>query len=304
MVTSPGHIAASALSRLPARDEIRSALAGALRDRVIGPDADAKFAALHGAAGPHWFADDRPIRRVHGDASMFIGGMRALLLQSLHPLAMAGVAQHSDYRNDPWGRLQRTAEFLALTTFAPSDVAEQAVERVRKVHEHVRGLSSDGIPYHANDPHLLRWVHVAEVDSFLSTHQLFGERPLTKSERDGYVEDAAVVARKLGVTAPPTTEHALRDQLISYRPELHATPESRDAMRYLLLQPPLPMPARVPYGLIAMAAVATLPVWARVKLRLPWLPLTERFAMLPIGGAVTRTIRWAIGDERIASVAD
>lgn len=290
--------------RLPSPDDVREALAGALRDRVIGPNAEEKFAALNNVEGPHWFSADRPIRRVHGDASMFIGGMRALLLQSLHPLAMAGVAQHSDYRHDPWGRLQRTAEFLALTTFAPSDVAQQAVDRVRAVHERVHGVTRDGVPYSANDPHLLRWVHVAEVDSFLATHQLFGEQPLSQSERDGYVEDAAMVARKLGVPAPPTTEHALRDQLISYRPELRNTPEARDAMRYLLLQPPLPLPARVPYGLIAAAAVATLPVWARVKLRLPWLPLTERLAVLPVGGAVTKTIRWAIGDERVASVAD
>jgi uncharacterized protein (DUF2236 family) len=283
--------------RIPSRDEIRTALADALRDKVIGPDADAKFAIINETEGPHWFADDRPIRRVHGDASMFIGGMRALLLQSLHPLAMAGVAQHSDYRHDPWGRLQRTAEFLAVTTFAPSEVAEQAVARVRAVHERVRGTTRDGIEYSASDPHLLRWVHLAEVDSFLATHQLFGERPLSADERDAYVEDAAVVARKLGVPAPPTTEHALRDQLLMYRSELHNTPECRDAMKYLLLQPPLAVPARVPYSLIAIAAIATLPVWARAKLRLPWLPLTERFAVLPMGGTVTRTIRWAIASE-------
>ncbi|MFM8777067.1 MAG: oxygenase MpaB family protein, partial [Actinomycetota bacterium] len=86
------------------------------------------------APGERWFAEDRPIRLVHGDASMFIGGLRALLLQSLHPLAMAGVANYSDYRKDPWGRLQRTADFLAATSFGPADEAQKIVDRVKAVH--------------------------------------------------------------------------------------------------------------------------------------------------------------------------
>ena len=105
---------------------------------------------------------------------MFVGGMRALLLQSLHPLAMAGVAEHSDYRHDPWGRLQRTADFLAATTFGPESEAERAVARVRAVHEHVQGVAADGRPYRANDPHLLRWVHLAELESFLVAYRRYG----------------------------------------------------------------------------------------------------------------------------------
>ena len=98
---------------------------------------------------------------------MFAGGLRALLLQSLHPLAMAAVAEHSDYRGDPWGRLQRTSYFLAVTTFGPASDAQQAVDRVRAVHQHVTGTAPDGRPYRASDPHLLPWVHIAETDSFL-----------------------------------------------------------------------------------------------------------------------------------------
>jgi len=239
---------------------------------------------------------------VHTDASMFIGGMRALLLQSLHPLAMAGVAQHSDYRSDPWGRLQRTADFLAATSFGPADVAEQVVARIRAVHSHVHGTASDGRPYSASDPHLLRWVHVAEVDSFIAAHRAYGAVRVDESVYDGYVEDMALIARKLGVPAPPTSVQGLRDQMLMYRHELCSTAESRDAARYLLVTPPLDAATRVPYSLIAAAAVAILPAWARNDLRLPYLPVTERALIRPIGQLVTTTIRWATAIDAFGAV--
>lgn len=225
---------------------------------------------------------------------MFIGGLRALLLQSLHPLAMAGVAQHSNYREQPWGRLQRTAEFLAATTFGPSATAERAVATVRRVHNRVVGVAADGRPYEANDPHLLLWVHVAEVDSFLTAHRRFGTNRLTADEADGYVADMAVIARKLGAETPPTTVSELRSQIAAFRPELHGTPEARAAARFLLLEPPLAAAARLPYGMIAAAAVSLLPRWARLPLRLPFLPVSERLVARPGGSLVTQGIRWAI----------
>ncbi len=265
-----------------------------IRLRVVGPDADVRRAELFDATEPGWFDDDSPIRRVHADASMFIGGMRALLLQSLHPRAMAGVADHSDYRHDPWGRLQRTADFLAATTFGPASEAERAVASVRRVHERVVGTTPDGEPYAANDPHLLRWVHLAEIDSFLVTHDRFGSTPLNDRERDGYVADTAVVARALGVPAPPTTVRGLHDQLRAFRPELRGTDAAREAARYLLVQPPLPAAGRVPYGAICAAAVSTLPAWTRWPLRLPWLPISEATVGRALGEATTRTMRWAV----------
>ena len=274
-------------------EAVRSALSEALRDRVIGDNAEDKQAAVMLAPGPRWFAPDRPIHKVHTDASMFIGGMRALLFQSLHPLAMAGVAQHSDYRNDPWGRLQRTADFLAATTFGPADLAQQTIDRIRTVHTRVVGTASDGRAYSASDPHLLRWVHIAEVDSFLRAHQAYGADSLTAEEADGYVEDMAVIARALGVPAPPTSVQGLRDQLAMYRYELKGTAESADIAKYLLLEPPLPIASRIPYSLISASAIALLPVWARAELRLPYLPITEKFVVKPIGQFVASTIRWA-----------
>jgi uncharacterized protein (DUF2236 family) len=225
---------------------------------------------------------------------MFIGGLRALLLQSMHPLAMAGVAGHSGYRGDPWGRLQRTSTFLATTTFATADDAQAAVDHVRRIHERVRGTAPDGRPYAASDPHLLCWVHIAEIDSFLRAHQRFGRHPLDSAGADGYVAGTARIARALGVPDPPRTVAELDARIEAYRPELRATGEARDAARFLLLTPPLPWPARIPYGALAANAVALLPLWARLPLRLPYLPVAESTAVRAGGHVLVRGIRWAM----------
>ena len=273
---------------------VRRTLGERLFARVAGPEGPGRRDRIHRAEGPRWFEEDSPIRQVHGDASMFVGGIRALLLQSLHPLAMAGVMDHSGFEGDPWGRLQRTSYFLAVTTFGTAADAEKVVAAVRSVHERVVGTTPDGRPYAASDPHLLRWVHVAEIDSFLTAHQRYGASPLDAAGRDTYVAQTARVAEALGVPDPPRSEAELRAQLAAYRPELASTRGARQTARFLLLSPPLPLLARVPYAGLAAAAVALLPVWARRKLRLPYLPVTERLVVGTVGTAVTRTIRWAL----------
>ncbi len=275
-------------------EEVRNRIGARLFARVAGPEGPDRRERIHGTPGPRWFDDDRPIRQVHGDASMFVGGVRALLLQSLHPLAMAGVAAHSGFKGDPWGRLARTSHFLAVTTFGPADDAAAMVRRIRSVHETVVGTAPDGRPYAASDPHLLRWVHIAEIDSFLAAHQRFGRNKLDADGRDGYVADTARVAEALGVLEPPRTEAALHAQLEEYRPELEGTPAAREAARFILLRPPLPVMARAPYGAIAAAAVSLLPRWARRHLQLPYLPVTEAVVVRAAGEGITRTIRWAM----------
>lgn len=281
---------------------LRSWLGDQVRTRVVGADAEQRRTELFETDEPGWFGDDAPIRRVHSDASMFVGGLRALLFQSLHPRAMAGVAEHSDYRHDPWGRLQRTADFLAATTFGPASQAQEAVDVVHRVHERVVGTTRSGEPYAANDPHLLEWVHIAELDSFLAAHDRFGAQPLAGPERDQFIAESAVIARALGVDDPPTTETQLRRRLRDYRPELRGTPEARESARYLLIQPPLPLAGRPAYGMIAAAAVSLMPAWTRWPLRLPWLPVSEATVGRALGESVTRTLRWAIvpRDVRIA----
>ena len=284
------------MSGMPGAESLRRRVGTELFSRVAGPDGPATRVRIHDTPGPRWFGTDRPIRVVHGDASMFVGGLRALLLQSLHPLAMAAVAGHSGYRGDPWGRLQRTSTFLAVTTYGTAEDAQRAVDRVRSVHERVRG-TFEGRPYHASDPHLLGWVHAAEVDSFLRAYQCYGARPLLAGEADGYVEDTARVAAALGVVDPPRTEAQLASLLAAYRPELRATPQAREAARFLLADPPLPWAARPFYGILSASAVGLLPAWAREPLRLPGLansPTAERYGVRPAGRALTGLIRWAM----------
>jgi uncharacterized protein (DUF2236 family) len=165
---------------------------------------------------------------------------------------------------------------------------------VRSIHERISGTMPDGSTYRASDPHLLAWVHVAQVDSFLRTHQLYGASPLDQAGRDRYVAEAGEVGRRLGVLDPPTTEAEVAEVLASYRPELRATPEAREAVRYLLFKPPLPLPARAPYAVLVAAAVALMPAWTRPGLRLPWLPVSERTVVRALGTLATGTIRWAL----------
>ena len=274
--------------------QLRARLGADVFQKVAGDEGPNRRKRIHSAPGPRWFAPDRPIRRVHGDASMFVGGLRALLLQSLHPLAMAGVAGHSGYRGDPWGRLARTSYFLAATTFGPDEEARETIERIKSVHARVRGRAPDGRAYSAGDPHLLEWVHIAEIDSFLRAHQRYGSRPLDQAGCDGYVADTARIARELGVLDPPETEAALAERIAAFRPELAGTPEARATARFLLLDPPLALAARAPYALLAAAAVELLPPWARAPLRLPHLPVIGPTLVRGGGQVVTMGIRWVM----------
>ena len=282
---------------------VRSRIGAAIFERVAGPEGPARRQVINAAGGERWFAEGRPIRRVHGDSSMFIGGLTALLLQSLHPLAMAAVAGHSGYRGDPWGRLQRTSYFLAVTTFGRAADSQEAIGRVRAIHQRVSGIAPDGRTYAASDPHLLTWVHIAEADSFLRAHTRFGAEPLDQAGRDGYVADLARIGTGLGVPDPPRTEAELADRIAEYRGELAGTAQARAAARFLLLSPPLPVIARAPYGVLAAAAVSLLPGWARRPLYLPRLPVTEAAVVRPAGSALVQAIRWAITAPRPAPAA-
>ena len=192
---------------------------------------------------------------MNGDASMYIGGLRALLLQSLHPLPMAAVVDHSGYRGDPWGRLARTATFIASTTFGNEEEAENAIARVRRVHEFVNGHTPEGAPYTATDPDLVRYIHVAGVDSFLTAHQRYGAERLTPAEYDAYVAESGTVALRLGASRVPMTVSELRSDIDEFRPVLRATPGAFSVLRFIVLSVPVPLVVRPPYALLAAAAI-------------------------------------------------
>lgn len=275
-------------------ETVRQRMGAVIFERIAGDEGPGRRDRIHFAEGPRRFTSDDPICIVHGDASMFVGGIRALLLQSLHPLAMAAVDQHSGYKGDPWGRLQRTSTFLAETTFGTVEDSDKAVRIVRAVHRRISGTAPDGRSYEASDPHLLRWVHVAEIDSFLRAHDRYGSKPLDDAGRDLYVTQTAVVARALGATDVPETVAELDSVMAEYRPELTSTPAAREAARFILVHPPVPMTMRLPYSMLSAAAIGLMPRWSRLALRLPYEPLTEGTAVRASGRIITAAIRWAM----------
>ncbi len=200
--------------------------------------------------------------RVHGDfTAMMIGGVSALLLQMLHPGALAGVWDHSDFRRDRHGRLKRTAQFITLTTFGATAKAEAAIAKVRRIHDHVGGMLPDGTAYEANDPHLLTWVHVAEVDSFLRAHLRYKDAALPGAVQDAYLAAYAEVARRLGAADVPTSRREIADYYRRIRPELRFDERTREVAAALLARgdDPLVAPAMV---LIFQAGADLLPDWA------------------------------------------
>ncbi len=301
-----GLILATMTSTLSPVSRVQHLVGTTLRAKVAGSDADSAAEQIWGTPGPRWFGPQDPIAWVHGDASMFPGGIAALLLQSLHPLAMAGVAGHSGYQSDPWGRLQRTSTYLATTTYGTIEAAEAIIDRVRGIHERVKGKDHRGVPYRADDPHLLAWVHVAEVSSFLRAHRAYGTRQLRPEQEDRYVAQAGVAAARLGVLDPPSTVSALQSCLASYRPELQASPAAREAARFLLLHPPLSPWARPGYAALATGALAVLPPWALRELGLPTAPRLARWLGRPVGLAASRGVGWALAgvDEHRNRFAD
>jgi uncharacterized protein (DUF2236 family) len=208
--------------------------------------------------------------RIHADPSMLIGGLRALLVQALHPLAMAGVAQHSDYQDDPWGRLQRTVDYVVTTTFGDTPKALAAGAKVRAVHSRVRGVDPvTGRRYRADDPELLLWVHAVEVHSFLAAYRRYGGW-LSGADADTYVAEMVGAAQLVGLS--PEQVPACTDDLRSYFrgvTGLQLTPAAKDAMGQIL-SPGMPLALRPMWVVPTTAAVALLPRWARDLYGLTW----------------------------------
>jgi uncharacterized protein (DUF2236 family) len=219
--------------------------------------------------------------RVHADPILWVAGLRALLLQAVHPAAMAGVLQHSDFRADPWGRLRRTADYVGVVTFGSTEEVRRAGARVRAIHTRVRGTDPvTGIGYRADDPHLLRWVHCCEVESFLSTYQRAGGG-LTDAEVDAYYAEQTRAAAVVGLdpTEVPDSAAAIAAYFARMRPETAVDRRARQLASFVLA-PPMPgwvgvSPARPAWAGVAGLAAALLPRWARRLYRLPGLPGNE-----------------------------
>ena len=238
------------------------------------------------------------IRRVHGDVtSMMIGGVSALLLQMLHPAALAGIWDHSRFRDDMLGRLRRTARFIAVTTYAERAEAEAEILRVRRVHEHVRGTLPDGTAYAAGDPWLLAWVHVCEATSFLDAWMAYGEPFMPLAEQDRYFAEAALVARALGADPVPESRAEARALMTRFRSELAVTPRTREVARIVLRQPAPSLGLMPAQAMMMHAAVTLLPGWAR-RMHGFSMPALARPLVRASAFALAGTMRWAFKAER------
>ena len=216
------------------------------------------------------FGPDSVAWRLHADPSMLVGAMRALLVQALEPRAMAGVVQHSDYKVDPWGRLNRTVRFVLDTTYGDTPTADAACVAVRRIHDRVHGVDPvTGRAYSAHDPDLLLWIHAVEVHSSVHAYRSYAGR-LADDDADRYVDEMVRVAELLGLPPEmaPRTLGELRDYLRGVD-GLQLTPGARESMR-LIMYPPMPFPLRPLWVLPASAAVASLPRFARRMYGLPW----------------------------------
>ena len=226
--------------------------------------------------------------RVLADPAAFVGGLRALLIQAAHPEVVAGVGDHSRYRDDPLGRLSRTSSYVTATTFGAMPEVDAAVAQVRRIHAMVRGTSSRGVPYDAGDPWFSAWVHNALTDSFLAANQEYGGLRLSPAEADRFVAEQTTIGALLGADPMPVTAATLSGWVADL-PEAAASPEMEDVVDFLT-NPPLPPAIRIGYAVLLEAAVAILPERLAGILGVNPKPGAEF-----VGRAGVASLRWALG---------
>ncbi|WP_333496442.1 oxygenase MpaB family protein [Kluyvera sp. CHPC 1.251] len=249
----------------------------------------------HPAGEPGLFGPQSAIWPVHGDfTSMLCGGISALLLQMLHPLALAGVWDHSSFREDIFGRLRRTSQFISATTFATEPDAERLIARVKAIHDRVSGVDIDGTPYAASDPDLLTWVHVAECSSFMASHLRYRRVVVSPARQAQYFIESASIAERLGARNVPKTPQVVADYLEQMRPQLRCDERTREVAR-VLMTTRLPGRMAQPAGTILMkAGIDLLPDWAQEMLDLRLSPLEQRLVrggVHTIAAVLRRSVR-------------
>lgn len=230
----------------PVRLPIRLALERLFTPEVL-PD-EPGDAGLFGPESVAW--------RVHGDASVLVGALRALLVQAMHPEVVAGVVDHSRFRDEPLGRLRRTSDWVTTVTFASRPRAEAAIDALAAVHARVEGVSHRGVRYRASDPPLLAWVHNTLVDAFLRAHARYGPG-ISPADADRYVAEMRWVGERLGAEPLPATAAALR-AWVREHPDVADSPGRRETHRFLA-SPPLSVEYRLPYAVLHQGALAIVP---------------------------------------------
>lgn len=236
---------------------------------------------------PGWFGPDSVAWRVHADPAMLIAGIAAFTLQALHPLAMAGVAEHSSFSEDFLGRTQRTGDFVQCVVYGSTAEATRVCRTVRRVHDTVVGTAPDGRPYEANDPDLLHWVHITEYGAIVAANRRFAVRPIDRTDMDTYIREVARVGTEIGVVDPPTDWAGIHDGIERHRPDLAVARYAAAGLGFLDRPPFLPAAALPVWRALWHGAIACLPPSARDLLRLP-MPAPHQLA-------ATRTVLRILG---------
>lgn len=243
---------------------------------------------LFGPASAAW--------RVHSDfTTMMIGGLSALLMQMLHPSVLAGVWDHSNFRNDMLGRLRRTAQFISGTTYGSTRQALVLIDRVNAIHDHVRGQLPDGTAYSARDPALLTWVHVTEVTSFLRAYIRYHDPWFSHAQQDRYFTEMSRIAIRLGAPSVPSTRREIDAYVQMARSELRADERTRTVADALLAPRPAGLGAAMFQLVTNRAAIDLLPRWAAQMHGLPMAD-PERLFVRGGAGSAALVLRWALRD--------
>ena len=279
----------------PIRDTIRDEIHRLVGAGQMNLTRDADDPGLFGPGSIAW--------AVHGDfSSMMIGGVAALMTQMLHPGALAGVWDHSDWEKNPAGRLRRTAQFVAGTTYGPTALAEAQIARVRRIHDHVTGTLPDGTAYGANDPALLTWVHVAEADCFLRAYIASREPGMSGARQDRYLAEMAVLARMMGATDVPETRRATSQYFRRMRPALRYDARTKAVADALMNQPATNGATAPIQGLLLQAGVELMQPWAAALHRRE--VATLRRPAIRLGASATAgVLRWALSARTKAAQA-
>lgn len=257
------------------------------------PDTGFALDLSHPPGDPGLFGPAAVCWTIHDDfPAMMIGGIRALILQALHPLALTGVLQHSIFMQDMRGRLARTAQFITGTTFGSVRDASGLIDRVNRIHRDIAGVAPDGRPYAARDPDLLRWVHVAEVSSFLAAYLAYADAGLSGADQDRYLAETATIARRLGATDVPENRAAVDACIDACRPQWVASASMHTAIGQLLTHRDASRADRHAMRLFVAAAVQLLPPAARTLMTGA---LGRRHGLVvPATRVACRVLRWAI----------
>lgn len=274
---------------MPVVDEIRGRIVGT----TTGLFAHAPYPledSLTYQGDPGLFGPESVTWPVIGDVAVFVGGIRALLVQAAHQEVAAGIAGHSRYKDDPLGRLSRTSAYVTATAFGAMPEVEAAVGIVRRAHRPVHGRSHRGQAYSADHPAHAAWVHNVLTDSFLVAHRAFGEAKLTEAEADQFVAEQVRVGALLDAAPLPDTVADLSDWVVNH-PDIGGSPGMRSAADFLR-SPPLPLKVRLGYRVLYLAAVATIPAEIRRVLGVRRVP-----GAILVGKATTRFLRWALGSS-------